>query len=340
MGLLNLTRKQIKNAKHCRNDIERQIWNIYEYVFRDTDCELIMDRTLPQNAGDINNGQDKKTVRIGAADLKDELKDNVQVLIAIGHERTHYEQFASNFKNNDAGLYTYLTCRNNHNVYMINYPYMVFEVQAEYAGVQVAYKILTQEYGEKQAEQLILDKVTENYNIGDLKYKGQYYSKDAQFANCKSIQDIFNRFEARIKESQEIAVQVPLRKLPSDQNVLKRLLTDTDYQNMCNCLPNGIEQYKYLVARQIDVLPDLKQWRDDERIQKLSMEHYSHVFDAYDQLNHELIMSKIFHSGRFSKVDPEEQRTQWRHALCCMSDEELRNLTICPQEKGCQIEYE
>lgn len=70
MGLLNLTRKQIKNAKHCRNDIERQIWNIYEYVFCDTDCELIMDRTLPQNAGDINNGQDKKTVRIGAADLK------------------------------------------------------------------------------------------------------------------------------------------------------------------------------------------------------------------------------------------------------------------------------
>ena len=120
-------------------------------------------------------------------------------LVSIYHENQHVKQF-QNMQNNvnesnlDDCISYFANGSNNQMFYEDNYFQNINEIEAEYAGINNAYKYLCEHYDSNIAEKLIVDYVNDKSCKGILD-KQRYFVNSSRFKSFRTLSSINVAFE-------------------------------------------------------------------------------------------------------------------------------------------------
>lgn len=297
--------RYIYDITDCETSAEVQMFKLASSIFENSNYTFYMDRSVVES----KTFEMFNKVSIGLFNLQSDLYDNVDCIVSMFHERRHCDQFSTNFENDPDMKYGFLAKQNNPEWYACHYPYFTYEVDAVYYGIKDTYDLLCEEYGSDSAEQYILQYIDKCVADNDSKYTGLKYSSEARLQNCKSIQDVFNRFEQRLAESKQIA-------LSFDKTADIKLIQNNDYYNnaIMMYLPDGLEQCKGVAAYNLDKDSNLCKYCNDTELQELDLSRYTLIFKAHYYL-------KATCDRRYIGPDNKER---WRKELCSKSKSELK----------------
>lgn len=213
--------------------------------------------------------------------LKGNSANFTKALVTVYHEYEHIKQYeACCYGYAPAAIIVELIARQqNNDFYEDNYAFLMYEMQAEQAGVSNAYLYIAKNHPELDAFKCIKGYIDNQINLGDIRYIG------LGFENCKNVEDIslcFNKMYDKSlskKDFQKIFYDYTNDNYAqkSNANLIYQMINDTGYDNTRNILSmleDGYEQTRFVASYNITKIPEIKKTFKGKVIDRLKYEDY------------------------------------------------------------------
>lgn len=262
---------------------------------------------------DILSDEKKMHLNLRNLFLKGNSANFTKALVTVYHEYEHIKQYeACCYGYVSAAVIVELIARQqNNDFYEDNYTFLMYEMQAEQAGVSNAYLYIAKNHPELDAFECIKGYIDNQINLGDIRYTG------LGFENCKNIEDIslcFNRMYDKSlskKDFQKIFYDYANDSYVQNNNLVYQMISDTGYDNTRNILSmleDGYEQTRFIASYNITKIPEIKKTFKGKVIDRLKYEDY---VKSYQQtgVNKKEFLEKIGATSDFKeKSDNDDKR--------------------------------
>ncbi len=228
---------------------------------------------------DILSDEKKMHLNLRNLFLKGNSANFTKALVTVYHEYEHIKQYeACCYGYASVAVIVELIARQqNNDFYEDNYAFLMYEMQAEQAGVSNAYLYIAKNHPELDAFECIKEYIDNQINLGDIRYIG------LGFENCKNVEDIslcFNRMYDKSlskKDFQKIFYDYANDSYVQKDNLIYQMITDTGYDNTRNILSmleDGYEQTRFVASYNITKIPEIKKTFKGKVIDRLKYEDY------------------------------------------------------------------